>query len=330
MSRSTVALALTLGTFAAQGTAAHAVEDFTTPRSLGMGDGLRADATGGLGPLLNPAAMVLRRSYSLEAAYGFRIQDTGSNLLASIVDSVTSRVAAGFYYAYVHGSPHLSIGGPGGGYAGSTPADVTREGHETGLALALPIGDHVSIGVTTKYLHIATIATIPTFDPKTGMTTSQAITLDSTTSSASADGFTMDVGLGLRLGESFSLGLVGYNLVPLRSREAPIGIGTGIAYKVATAFTAAFDVAVDFNKYKDRGTGNDLVTVRLGGGMEYLAGGKVALRAGASWDQGRPGAFIGCGIAYVGTSFALDLGYRQQASGGHDSTLIGGLRVFLE
>ena len=301
---------------------ARAVEDFTTPRSLAMGEALRADASGSLGPLLNPAAMVFKRAYSLEAVYGFRVQDTGSNLLASIVDSVTSRVAAGLYYAYVHGSPHLSIGG--------TAADVTREGHETGLSLALPIGEKFSFGVTTKYMHITTTAALPTFDPKTGMPGTQTVTLDSTTSAAAADGFTMDVGAGLRLGESFNIGLVGYNLIPLRSREAPVGLGTGLAYKYLTVFTAALDLVVDFNKYKDRGTGNDLVTVRLGGGLEYLAGGKVALRAGAFYDQGRPGAFVSGGIAYVGTSFAIDLGYRQQAKGGVESTLIAGVRVFLE
>src|SRR4051794_34179774 len=98
-----------------------AIEDLVTPRSLGMGNSLRADASGALGPLLNPGSMALTHTYTLEVMYGFRTPDTGSTIHLSIVDSVTSRLAAGVYYSYVHGTPRFALD-PGG------PVQGTRDG----------------------------------------------------------------------------------------------------------------------------------------------------------------------------------------------------------
>jgi hypothetical protein len=106
-------------------------------------------------------------------------------------------------------------------------------------------------------------------------------------------------------------------------------LGSGLVYHVGNAATFAFDFDVYFNKYKDR-TGNDEITYRLGGGVEWLAGGKVALRAGASWDSGRPATYVHGGIGYVGQTFAVDLGYKQQVDSGVEAQLVLGVRIFLE
>lgn len=302
---------------------AAAADDMLTPRSIAMGDSLRADASGALGPLLNPAGMTLRRSYTLEAMYGFRVQDTGSHLLASIVDSVTSRVSAGVYYAFIHSDPKLTLL-PGG------QTTAKREGNETGLALALPLGSWFAFGLTTKYIRFTTDAPNPLFvDAKATPMQPERLVLDSTISTATANGFTMDTGVAFRVGDSFSAAVTGQNLIPLRSIEAPMALGSGLAYRYGNQLTLALDFVVNFNKYKNP-DGSDLVSYKLGGGLEWLIANKVALRAGASWDSGRPATFVSAGLAYVHQSFAVDLSYRQQVQHGVDSYIIAGLRVFLQ
>lgn len=304
---------------------ARAVDDLLTPRSIAMGDSLRADASGALGPLLNPAGMTLRRSYTLEAMYGFNVQDMGHHLLASIVDSVTSRVSAGVYYSFVHTNPKFAVDGLG-------PVAATREGNETGLALALPLGNWFAFGITSKYLKYTTDAPNPRFvDAKATPDVPPKLVFDSSTNGATADGFTMDAGISLRLGDSFAAAVTGQNLIPLRSIEAPMSLGTGLAYHYGTQLTLAADFVVNFNKYKSPAPDvHDLVTYKLGGGLEWLIAGKVALRAGASWDSGRPGTFVSMGLAYVHQSFAIDLSYRQEVQHGVDSYIVAGLRVFLQ
>ncbi len=331
---------------------AAAFDDFFTPRSLAMGESLRGDASGLLGPLLNPAGMPLRRAYNIEAMYGFRVQDTGSNFFAGIVDSVTSRVAAGVWYGYVHSSPKFGVGGLGLNLQpalfngkpssdGNTYATGTRDGHETGLALALPVGEWFSFGLSAKYLRIATSYPNPAYNATSNPGAPQSFILDSTLSSSSADGFTMDVGANVRLGQSLSLGVVGYNLIPLRSREAPMALGTGLAYHYGTALTLALDYVVNFNQYKecaatmpgglcDPTVDKNLVTHKLGGGLEWLIRNVFALRAGAVWDSGRPSTSLTFGLAYVGQSFAVDVSYKQQVEHGVESLIVGGIRVFLQ
>jgi hypothetical protein len=313
---------------------ARAVEDLVTPRSLSMGNALRADATGALGPLINPAGMAMQKSYTIEVMYGFRPQDLGSELHLSVVDSVTSRIAAGLYYSYVHGDQKFWLPGVG-------PVEATRQGHETGLSLGLPLGDRFAVGLTAKYVNVSSAAPNPAYDPVLNPGAPANFTLDSTTSFASADGFTMDAGLSLRLGDAFKVALVGYNLVPLRSVEAPLSMAIGLSYKVGTVLTLAVDTVIYFDKYRTAlilpgspgampGGDDRRTTARVGGGLEWLAGGKVPLRIGALYDSGRPGTYLSMGVGYVAQRFGIDVAYRQQVQAGLEQMIVAGVRVFLE
>ena len=310
---------------------AKAVDDVLTPRSIALGSALRASASGGLGPVLNPAGMTLNKAYNVDLSYGFRVQDVGSSLYLAIVDSVTSRVAAGVYYQFVHSSPRFVYG--------TDPRHnrATREGNEAGLSLALPLGDRFSFGVTTKYITVTTDLPNPAYDPNQ-KDSPKRITLDSSTSLADAKGFTIDAGLLVRLGESLNLGVVGYNFIPKRSIEAPLALGAGLTYKVGQSFLLTADVVIDFNKYHARPTigpddalipGKRLTTVRFGGGAEYIAGKIIPIRVGALWDTGLPGVYVSGGLGYQGKRFGVDVSYRQKVSGGLESFIIGGVRVFL-
>ncbi|MSP59037.1 MAG: hypothetical protein EXR72_01630 [Myxococcales bacterium] len=314
---------------------AFAIDDVQTPRGLAMGGSGRAIATGSLGPLLNPAGMVAIRQYSMEAMYGFNIQNLGSSIHLGITDSVTnSRLAMGLYYQFTSSTPKFTYGGEGG------PTQAARQGNETGVALALPLGERFSIGLTSKYSNVTTEVANPgaNMEVEKGMPAPQKTLVLDSTNAADSKGFTMDAGVMLRLGDSFHIGVSGHNFIPLHSVEVPIGLGIGLGYMMGASFVITTDARIDFDKYRQPGTtdekgnrvqGDRRTTAKISGGLEYLAGGVVPIRAGFAHDTGMPGSFLSLGIGYMGKSFGIDLGYRQKVNGGNEALLNLGLRVFL-
>ncbi len=303
------------------GARADALEDLLTPRGIALGGAARGSATGALGPLLNPASMVLVRQFSSEVSYGYTVQSLGSAVHLSVVDSVTNpRIAAGVYYSYLHASPRFVH--PAGG---SSSMGVLREGHEAGTSIGIPLGDRFALGFTMKYLH----ATTEVANPKAGEPMQpKTFVVDSTTAS-STDGFTTDIGLVLRLGDSFNLGTIGYNLVPLHSAEAPLGFGVGASILPRPTIVISADARIDFDRYHDP-DGNRRTTAQIAGGFEFLAGGSVPLRLGYLHDTGFPSDFISAGLGYTGRSFAIDVAYRQKINGGSEEMVVSSIRLFSE
>src|SRR5215831_14405916 len=116
----------------------RAEPEVVSPRALGMGESLRAAASGGLATSLNPAGVALSRMYVLEGGYGYRPEDHSNIQAASICDSVTSRVAA--CLSYNHLSSDLTTDGQG-----------DRSRHDAGLTVAVPLGD-LALGTTWRYV----------------------------------------------------------------------------------------------------------------------------------------------------------------------------------
>ena len=166
---------------------ARAQNDFVGTRAMGMGEAQRANATGASGPLLNPAGMSLVRQYVIEGMYGIKIEDVGHNANLSVVDSITSRVAAGLFYDYIYETPQIGFNWAGGRIDSE---QISRTGHAAGLSLSLPLGDHFIIGATAKYLHLDTTAPLPMG------TVPDHLTLDS------VNGVTFDVGMIVKLGDT--------------------------------------------------------------------------------------------------------------------------------
>jgi hypothetical protein len=317
-----VAIALGLVLLAVAG-AAHAQADFVGVRALGMGEARRAIATGAEGVLLNPSGMSLIRGYTIEAIYGFRVEDLGHTAHVSIVDSITSRVAAGLFYTYIHTNPRLGFNWAGGVVES---AQLTRQGHATGLALSLPLGDKIILGAAVKYLHFDTTAPLPEG------TVPKELTLDT------INGVTFDVALLLRLGERFRATVIGQNLWDHGSRETPLTLGIGLAVFPIPALAITFDTAVNFTGFREY-KGLDPMTgavrtdfkaaARLGPGLEYTIAGKVPIRAGVVYDSGFPATYITAGLGFVSTQVAVDLGYRGKVAGGIENSLALSLRIFI-
>src|SRR6185295_3871029 len=131
-------LAATLFALTAPARRASAQADFVGVRALGMGEALRANATGAAGPLLNPAAMSLAKQYVIEGMYGIRIEDVGHHAHVSVVDSVTARVAAGLFYNFIYANPKVGFNWAGGRVES---ASLTRTGHTAGLSLSMALGE---------------------------------------------------------------------------------------------------------------------------------------------------------------------------------------------
>jgi hypothetical protein len=317
-------VALVLFTLLGAASTARAQSDWPGARALGMGEAMRASATGAEAPILNPAGMSLVRQYVIEAMYGFRVESLGHNLHVSVVDSITARLAAGLFYSFIYESPKLGFRWAGG-QVNST--SLTRTGHVAGLSLSYPLGDRFILGATVKYLHLDTTAPLPmgTVPPQ--------ITFDT------VNGVTFDVGLLVRITDHFNLGVVGYNLWDHGSRESPLSLGLGLSYAPVRGLSINFDADINFTGYQsyrivDASTGkvslDSRVTARLGPGLEYLIVGKVPIRGGVVYDSGLPATFITLGVGYLSPAFGIDLGYRLKVQGGLENFLMLGLRVFVD
>jgi hypothetical protein len=302
---------------------AQAQEDFPGVRAMAMGEAGRAIPTGAEAPLLNPAGMSLVRQYVIEAMYGFKIERLGHNLDVSLIDSVTARVAAGLFYEYINESPQLGFNWAGGFVPQAT---LSRQGHVAGLSLSLPIGQRFILGATVKYLHLSTTAPLPMG------TVPPTLTFDS------VNGVTFDVGLILRLGDRFNIGLIGYNLWDHGSRESPLSLGVGLSYMPLQSLSINFDTVINFTGYQnyrfDKMTGkvslDQRTTARLGPGLEYVVAQHVPIRAGVVYDSGLPATFLTVGAGYLARQFGIDLSYRGKVQGGKENFLMLGLRIFVD
>ena len=279
--------------------------DLVGSRSIAMGGALRASASGTAAVLLNPAAMSLAGMYVIGAAYQYRGSDNASQLSTAIVDTSTARlVHAGVFYNYTSANPSYAL--PAG------TVSQTNTSHEVGLALSMPLGEWLILGVTGRY-------------------TSHSSSLDEGSLQgielASISAFTMDVGGIIRLGKQFSLAVVGYNLIPLDGRfDAlyPQSLGLGAAFN-QDMLTASFDTVIDFTSHPE-----DTPKPSFHGGLEYFAVGHYALRAGVMHDTLRDATYVSGGLGLLVQKAGAEFSLRQQVSGGAETLLSMSLNLYLQ
>ncbi len=300
---------------------ASAQTDFVGVRATGMGDAMRATATGASGPLLNPAAMSLNRGYTIEGQYGLRVEDLTHQVHLSIVDSVTSRVAAGLFYSYIYGSPKVGFDWAGGRIEAAT---LNRTGHVAGLSLSMPFGDKFMMGLTAKYMKIDTYAPLPKG------TTPETLRIDG------INGVTFDFAMLVRLGK-FHITAIGYNLWDHGTRETPTSLGVAVAFLPTPGLTINVDGIANFTGNKnvtydpatDKTTLTNRTTGRIGVGMEWAIKQKVPLRLGYNFDSNLTASYLSFGLGYLSQSFGIDAAYRAKVSGGIENYVVLGIRIFI-
>jgi hypothetical protein len=296
---------------------AAAVDEMQGARAVGMGGALRAAAASEAGAFLNPAGLPLTKAYSVQALFDYRPQDNTTAVGVAITDSVTNKagVAAGLYYTFLNATPKFTLDETLGSVT------YTRRGHEAGLALSYPLAERFILGVTNKYIYLNSTA-------ETG-----------NIPGARARGYTMDVGLVLRISDAINFAAVGQNVVPMKSWETPPTLGVGLALAAMSALVIDVDLVVRWLDYRDDQKMRTVVNVKAGG--EYFVGNKFPVRLGYSWDlpfrslavrtDVKGESFFHAGLGFMSSQFGIEAGVRQQLSGSDKETLLAfALKLFVQ
>lgn len=167
--------------------------------------------------------------------------------------------------------------------------------HLSSLGVGLPLSQTLMIGATARYLRLSG-------------------------QSRFVSSITADAGLLLRLSPSLVAGVSAHNLIDTNNEEltryysAHMGVLLGL-------LTVAGDVRADF-------TTNDRNTFTYNGGVEYIVGQVLPVRAGYSYDGFLRTSQLSTGVGFMTESGGgLDLGYRHDLGGPKGRMLALTLRV---
>jgi hypothetical protein len=274
---------------------ADGLTDTLGPREVAMGDAMRAAATSAAAASLNPSSLGLTNELVFEGGYGYRAIDQASVVNLAACDS-TNAAPGCFYYNYFTATP--DVGG----------MELSRTAHTAGLTLSRVLSPRIMVGAGAKYYRYD--STMP--------------------DEADARGMNWDLGATMRLTDIVNLGVVGYNLKTIfgdESAQFPRAIGAGATIKPAQQLSASFDAL--WNLDTDGSTG------RYGGGAEYFIltrQGQVGypLRGGAVHDVGTDATYVTAGAGITTMKMSIDVGGRQQVSGGDERLIIASLRLFID
>jgi hypothetical protein len=252
------------------------------PRAIALGQTLRASASGTAGIYQNPAVIAMTPLYHLELMYQYTGEENMHMGGVSLVDSVTTVVAAGLAF----------------NYSAITEKRTKHQAFDGRLAIAGGIGNIFYLGATGRYLHLEQNQSESKWGPggKPALPSS---------GSQLVDGFTFDAGAALRLGNIVTLGLVGYNLIPSHSIFAPMDLGTGLSLYLLNMLLLEANVVIDF-------TSHDKVNTEIHFGTELFVARAVAIRAGYIYDVYYDLHSASAGLAYVHSKFSIDLGFMHE------------------
>lgn len=270
-------------------------------RGLALGTGARATAISTSALAYNPAGLAVGRVYHVEGVVDYMPDMKTVALGGAIVDSSTSRLAAG-----------LSLRGFLSGQGGVGGIDGR-------LGLGFPLSDAVSIGLAGRYINAKRDLPTPTVtDAESGMD----MPLPAPASAREAKGFTMDASLRVAPVPSVMLNFSSYNLISLDSLYAPRMLGGGAGIALGSVAMIAGDLLVDLTSYAK-------ANPMFGFGAEVFAGQAVPLRAGYSYDTKRAQHTVSFGLGYTDRSVGLDLSLRQDLGREGDTRIMGAFRFYV-
>ena len=307
----TAGAALLLG-LALRAGAAHADPMSTSPeqaydlgevpnaRAVGMGGALNALGVSTASVFLNPANMALARVYHFEGLAAYSPEARRQTYGLAIVDSVVN-------------SSHLA-GGFGGTWNEIDPSGIHRTWYDLRAGLALPLGDHLALGGTVRWLRV-----------------DQALGAGPFGTSYASDGgagsllttLTLDAGATVSLLDGLRIAVVGHNLTNPGTALAPITGAAGVGYFTPT-FAIEGDGSVDFTTWgSPRG--------RLMAGGEIFAADRYAIRAGWRYDAGTKINAPSIGLGYIDPQWSIELGLRRDLISQHAETFgVLSLRYFYD
>lgn len=257
--------------------AAQPREDGAPAEMLGAGDTARANAWGPGALYFNPAGLLRVPAVLFSAGYSYLEGQEGHGLTASAVDAKTNdMVSIGAAYTFITG----------------TPAGVgDRDGHQirVGMGTGYRTGEvALYAGVGVRYLDL----TIGEDDSDEGIDETNDV-----------DDWTLDFGLILDFGGVVKLGVVGQNLLEVKSPEAMRELGVGLSFVFGEIDVSA-NLDIDL-------TGETDTFKSYGFGIDYVVAEAFHLRAGIVIDQVTGQERVTSGIGYSNETLALDLGYAS-------------------
>lgn len=132
---------------------------------------------------------------------------------------------------------------------------------------------------------------------------------------------TIDLGLLLTVAQRFHLGVAGMNLVSVSGNYAPRLLNLGAGFS-SSMVNVGVDVVFDFDS---KGS----MVVSPAAGLEFVAGGALAIRAGFTLDRVTDAKRVCGGIGYISQYVGADIGYSHDATSKEGWRIQGTLRVFL-
>lgn len=268
-----------------------------SPRTAAMGGATRSVGPDTSALFANPANMAASRVYHAGGQVQVWPQANRQSYGVALVDSSTSRFAAGV----------------GGFYTIQDPDGLRRKATDARLALAFPLSERILVGVTGKYLKLSQDG----LGPLGASYASSGLAND-----AIINGFSFDAGLAVRPSNLFSLSFVGTNLTNPGDSFRPLGVGGGVAVG-KREFTIEGDVAADFTTFQK-------TAMRYMAGAEFLAAESYPLRVGYRFDQIQKNHAISGGLGYLDRQFGIEASVRHSVSGDRSTAIFLSIQVFLE
>ena len=170
------------------------------------------------------------------------------------------------------------------------------------MGFAAALSDMLSLGLAGRYVRIQ----------------------DKATQDMLIERFSLDASIRVTAFSGLNIAALGQNLIPTHSLLAPTLVGGSLSYSLDGAFSLNADLL--FNVSPD----TPGAPMRVGGGVEYLAGGSVPLRAGYYYDEIRRTHVATGGIGYVDQRMGVDFGLRQDVQPHSATYMMIGIRYFVQ
>jgi opacity protein-like surface antigen len=153
--------------------------------------------------------------------------------------------------------------------------------HLNTLTLALPLVENLLIGASGRYLVMS--------------------------GARNANALTMDAGLLLRPSPRIAVGASAHNLIDTKHVELTRYYSAHIGV-LAGQLSLAGDVRADFQTEARK-------TFTYSGGVEYVLGENIPVRAGYTWDGFTRSSQLGLGLGVMTAGGGIDVGYRHDFGG---------------
>jgi hypothetical protein len=254
-------------------------------REVAMGGAYRALGTSAVSIDGNPAALALLKAFQIDVGGAYDFSEKTWFVAGYVRDSQTSILSGGYSFHLLSQQTDTATG------------TTTVTGVQQVLALALPVADYMTVGVSSHWL----------------------IESDLHINAAS-----LDVGAAFKLGKVASIGFAGHNLL---DTHHPLELGRYFDLSGGLhlgPLTMALDTLANF--------GPHAFHPQLLFGTEVALGKVFLLRAGVDWytrtETAAPAWFLTAGLGFNIDKGGFDLGYRQSLSGS-GSLLVASLRIVL-